>query len=372
MITKSTHKQAKNLIKNIRNTCYLKGEPGIGKTHLGKEIAEELDRPYIHLDVPQLNPEDISIPVPNLETKILESFPSQLLGLHLDKAPVIMLDELSKGEPPIINALHTILHPEHKYVAGRELSPDTIVICTGNLSSDGVGDGLQGHTIDRLVPIELRKSNNKEFIEWGILQGKDKRNPDRHVVHPWVIAWASREPEIFFSYTDLSEEELKSNKFIYNPRIHNGTGLSYVSPRGLVACTDTLYAYEEKLIDTATMNISLTGILGEAGGQELSSMSQLIEQVPTADEIRANPEGCKIPNDSAGLTAVSLGAPNWIEDRDDAKKWFTYMNRIEQSEFHSIFMMQASTNEDLKNLIVSTKEFMQWATDYKHLFDRSA
>ena len=84
MITKSTHKQAKNLIKNIRNTCYLKGEPGIGKTHLGKEIAEELGRPYIHLDVPQLNPEDISIPVPNLETKILESFPSQLLGLHLD------------------------------------------------------------------------------------------------------------------------------------------------------------------------------------------------------------------------------------------------------------------------------------------------
>ena len=95
----------------------------------------------------------------------------------------------------------------------------------------------------------------------------------------------------------------------------------------------------------------------------------MIEQVPTADEIRANPEGCKIPNDSRGLTVVSLNAANWIEDRDDAKKWFTYMNRIEQSEFHSIFMMQASTNEDLKNLIVSTKEFMQWATDYKHLFD---
>jgi len=222
------------------------------------------------------------------------------------------------------------------------------------------------------VPIELQKPNNKIFANWATMQGKDKLYPDRDVVHMWVIAWVMRDPKVLDSYTNLSEDELKTNEFIYNPLLHNGTGLSYVSPRGLVACSDVLYAYQEGLIDKLTMDIGLTGILGDAGGSALAAIGDLIHKVPTADEIRNNPEGCKLSTDSGALTMTCLGAAKWIEDRSDAQKWFTYMNRIDRSEFHSIFMMQASADEDLKNHIVSTREFQKWSKKYNHLFDRAS
>lgn len=368
---KATLEQAKKMIINCRNTFYLKAEPGVGKTHLVNEIARFLDRPYIHLDVPQLNPEDISIPVPNMEKKILECLPSELLGLHLEKSPVICVDEISKAEQPIINALHTILHPDNKYVAGHILPKDTIVVCTGNLASDGLGDGMQGHSIDRVVPIEIRKPTGKGFSEWAAAEGKDDRHPNRDKVHPCAVAWVLRDQQVSESYVDLSEEDLKSNPYIYNPRIHNGTGISYVSYRGIASTADAIYGFEEGLHDEATMNLILCGILGEAGGMALSAMVQIADQIPTADEIKANPKGCKIPTDPAGMVMVCLSAPNWIEDRADAKAWLTYMKRIDRAEFHSLFMIRAGEDVDLKDMLPSLKEFREWSRDYTYLFDKT-
>ena len=93
--------------------------------------------------------------------------------------------------------------------------------------------------------------------------------------------------------------------------------------------------------------------------------------MPSPDEIKVDPEGCKVPTDPAALTIVCLSAPNWIEDREDTKKWLKYMSRIDRAEFHSLFMMKASEDEDLKDLLPSTKEFREWSREYTYLFDES-
>ena len=75
-------------------TFHLKGEPGIGKTYIGAEIAKKLNMPYIYMDVPSTDISDIGIPIPNHETKTVQMYPSEHWGLHLGVPVCILLDEL--------------------------------------------------------------------------------------------------------------------------------------------------------------------------------------------------------------------------------------------------------------------------------------
>ena len=65
-----TLKQAANLIKSNPETRFLlQGEPGIGKSSLLENIAEDLGYDYAYIDVPNMDLGDIAMPVIDHETK---------------------------------------------------------------------------------------------------------------------------------------------------------------------------------------------------------------------------------------------------------------------------------------------------------------
>ena len=369
MKLKLTLEQAIDLIKNTRNTYFLEGSPGIGKTHTGKVVADDLDWSYYHVDLTQTNPEDIGIPYVDTERKVSMLFPNELFGLHEDKPCVIMLDEFSKADEAVQKAVHSLLDARKKYIGGKLLHKDTKIICTGNMTSDGLGDNIQAHTMDRWTVIHIKKPNAKQFALWCLGQGRDKDNPKRDTVHPLVSAWVMREPSSMDDYPDLSEEELKTNAFIYNPDLHNGTGVKFGTPRGYVNTTDIIYAYQDGVIDENIMTAGLVGTIGEAGGHALSNLVVKDIDMPTWEEIFSDPTNTEIPEDPAILLMLVSTAIRHIEDEDQMSAWFKFMKRIPHNEYIALFItsVRGSNDEEKNDWMLSRPEYRDMKLENKHL-----
>jgi MoxR-like ATPase len=102
-----TLKQAANAYPYQPETIFLlQGEPGIGKSSLLKQVAEELGYDYAYIDVPNMDLGDIAMPVIDHETKTTRYYPNARFKVHEKKPVVIMLDEYTKGADPVKNMLH--------------------------------------------------------------------------------------------------------------------------------------------------------------------------------------------------------------------------------------------------------------------------
>lgn len=343
-------------------TFHLMGEPGIGKTYIGGEIAKKLNMPFIYMDVPSTDISDIGIPIPNHETKTVQLYPSEHWGLHLGVPVCILLDEYSKGAP----ALQAILHPlltQPRRIGAITLHPDSVVMTTGNLTTDGVGDMMKGHTLNRIVRLKIGKPSADSWIEWG----------SANEIHPCILAWVKREAQVMQSYTDLQEHD--TNPYIYNPKTHNGTGISYVSPRSLETASHLVWAYKNNKISDMQMMACLEGAIGREGAQQLATFISLENQIPSPDEIRDNPDTAIIPTDPAAVCLVALSAVQWVKSRSDVGAWFKYITRKDASgepefsnETQALFVLNAREKADLKDVMESHAEFGKWATKVKHLF----
>ena len=347
-----------------KTTIHLKGEPGIGKTYIGNIIAKKLNMPFVYVDVPSTDISDVGIPIPNHETKTVQLYPSEHWGLHLGVPVCILLDEYSKGAP----ALQAILHPlltNPRRVGSIKLHPDSIVMATGNLTTDGVGDMMRGHTINRVVPLTIGKPTADEWI---------KNFAVHNNVHPVVMAWVKRETQVMQSYRDLADGD--TNPFIYNPKTHNGTGLSYVSPRSLETASHFVWNYKENKITERQLMACLEGAIGREGAQQLATFISLENQIPSPDEIRDDPDTAIVPGDPAAVCLVMLSAVQWVKTRSDVKAWFKYITRKDSvsgkpafsNETQALFVLNAREKPDLKEVMESTSEFGKWATGVKHLF----
>ena len=347
-----------------RTTVHLKGEPGIGKTYIGSEIAKMVTMPFIYVDCPGTDISEAGIPIPNHETKTVALYPSEHWGLHLGVPVCILLDEYSKGSP----ALQAILHPlltNPRRIGAIQLHPDSVVMTTGNLTTDGVGDLMKGHTVNRVVPLTIGKPTADEWI---------KNYAVHNNIHPVVMAWVKRETQVMQSYRDLSDGD--TNPYIYNPKTHNGTGRAYVSPRSLETASHIVWDYKDNKITERQLMACLEGAIGGEGAQQLATFISLETQIPSPDDIRNNPETAIVPGDPAAVCLVMLSAVQWVKTRDDVSAWFKYITRKDPvsakpmfaNETQALFVLNAREKEDLKEVMESTTEFGKWAVGVKHLF----
>jgi MoxR-like ATPase len=157
-------KQAAKLVGTVKNNRFmLQGEPGIGKSSLmGALAAMYPDYHLAYIDVPNMDLGDICMPVIDHETKTTKYYPNARFGMHTGKPVIIMLDEFSKGSPPVVNMLHPLLESHNPRLGDIPLHPESIVFMTGNLNTDGVGDNTKAHTLSRQTRIVVRKPNCEE------------------------------------------------------------------------------------------------------------------------------------------------------------------------------------------------------------------
>lgn len=341
--------QAETLIRTNPDTRFmLRGEPGIGKSWMLRSIADKLGYDYAYIDVPNLDLGDVAMPVIDHETRTTRYYPNARFGLHTGKPMVIMLDEFSKGADPIKNMLHPMLEKANPRLGDVSIPTNTIVFLTGNLVSDGVGDSLKAHTLNRIVPVTVQKPDADQWIAWAM-------NND---VEPEVIAWVSRYPHVLASYTDPSQD---GNPYIFNPK---RVQTAFVSPRSLVTASNIVRNRSKN--DTDAVIAALIGTLGEAGARDMQAYIEFSDQLPTWEQIIEHPTTTKIPTDPGACAITVFGAIARIT-KENITPFMTYLQRM-QSEWQAVFAINISKTQSGKQQIAfSCKAFSDWVAKNQDL-----
>jgi hypothetical protein len=344
-----TLKQAANLIRTNPTTRFmLRGEPGIGKSSLLEAIAAPLGYDYAYIDVPNMDLGDIAMPVIDHDTKTTRYYPNARFGIHTGKPMVIMLDEFSKGADPVKNMLHPMLEKANPRLGDIPLDKDkTIVFLTGNLSTDGVGDSIKAHSLNRIVPVTIAKPTSEEWIEWGM-------NND---IAPEVLAWVNRFPHAMASYTDAGQGD---NPYIFNPKKPQ---VAFVSPRSLATASNIVSTRKQN--DSDSVIAALSGAIGEAAARDMQAYIEFSDQLPSWEDTIKDPKNTKIPTSPGACAIVVFGAIARI-DKTNIAPFMEYLERFD-AEWQAVFAINIAKTPSKQSIAFGAKAFADWVAKNQDL-----
>ncbi len=329
------------------NAIHLVGEPGVGKTAMFERIVAKTGYRGVYIDTPNTELGDIGIPMPDHTTKTTSLYPNEHWGFHIKQPMVIFIDEFTK---PSSMAVQNMLHPllNERRIGGFSLHDDSIVVTAGNNNTDGVGDMLKAHSLNRLTILPVRKPTAEVWIEWGAGNG----------VAAEALAWVKAYPHALASYRDAGQAE---NPYIFNPKTPQK---SFVSPRSLHRASNILT--RRHLVSRNSLIAGLTGTIGEAAARDLIAYVEVADSLPTWEEVLNDPKGCKLPTSPAALNIMAYGAMQRI-DRNNIAKWFEYLKRTPK-ELQSVFCLSTSKHPEKKQILMTSGAFVTWMRENQYLF----
>ena len=341
--------EAEQLILTVgnENAVHLVGEPGIGKTAMYERLVAKTGYRGVYIDTPNTELGDIGIPMPNHETKTTSLYPNEVWGFHTGEPCVVFIDEFTK---PSSQAVQNMLHPllNERRIGGMRLHKDSIVITAGNNLTDGVGDMLKAHSLNRMTVVPVRKPTWEEYVDYGTAMG----------YAPELLAFVRQYPQVMASYRDPAQRE---NYHIFNPKTPQK---SYFSPRSGHRSSNILK--KRHLITRNALLASLCGTIGEASARDLLAYVEVADALPSWDEVINDPKNTKVPTSVAALCIMAYGAVQKIE-RSNINAWFEYLKRTPK-ELQSVFCVTTSKNEDKKNILMTSPAFINWMRENQYLF----
>jgi len=335
--------EAANLIRVCpNNRFFLRGEPGIGKSSIMAALERHFGDAYVYayFDCAQKDLGDIAMPMPNRDLKVTEYFPNAVLQLQSGKPVVIMLDEFTKAPQPVQNMLHPLLEARNPRLGDLALPEGSIVILTGNMASDGVGDNIKAHTLNRVTTVTVRKPSAEEWLAWAV----------NHNVDPVVMAWVNQFPYALSSYLEGDQE---SNPYIFNPKKMQG---AFVSPRSLQLVSQVTSKREH--LTANSLLAAMIGQIGESGARDMHAFVEYQDQLPTWEAIITNPSKAKLP-DSPGACAVMVFSAVVKVDRATITPVMEYIERME-AEWQAVFAINIAKNPNKNQIAFTSTKFRDW------------
>lgn len=341
-------KQAATLIATNPDVRFLlKGEPGIGKSAVLKIVADMLGMPAVYIDCPNMDLGDIAMPVVDHATRTTSYYPNGRFQLHHGKPVCIMLDEYSKGADPVKNMLHPLFEVNNPRLGDLPLPKGTIVFLTGNLATDGVGDSLKQHSIQRLDILTVRKPSAEELVDWATVSGR---------LAPEVMAWISKFPHALASYTDAGQAD---NLYIFHPK---RADKSCVSPRTLELASRIISNRHKN--DPDAVIAALIGAVGEPAARDLQAYVAFSDQLPDWSEIVQHPLSAAVPT-SPGACAITVHGGVARVTRETFAPFMEYMKRFD-AEWQAAFAINIAKSPK-QAIAFSNRAFAEWVAKNQDL-----
>ena len=337
-------KDVPGLIATIghHRTVMLRGEPGIGKSTvlklLQKEFGDAYD--YIYVDCPVMDVSDIVMRIPDHDTRTLQSYVSELFKLGSNKPKMVMLDEVTKANK-LLQVIFTRLMLE-RTVGDTSLPAGSIVFATGNNVSDGVGDTLSAHVINRLCIVNVRKPDAARWNLWAT----------DNAISRIVRSWVAMNPSCLASYLDGGQEE---NPYIFNP---TRPVTSFITPRSLVGA-DEVVKNRDKLGSYVTQ-AALAGLCGAAFADNFAAFMSMEKELVSVKDIIANPDTVSLPEKPAVLFMTMFNAVDTIETQDDLSAFMQFVNRIKSEEVQECFFTMAYQSKRTAKLARTNNTLREW------------
>ena len=334
------------------NIFYLKGEPGIGKSSILDFLRNQLPDHVVAtpIDVPNLDIGDTAMPVVDREKMLTNYAPNSRFQLTCGKPVVLMLDEFTKGPTPTKNMLHPLFEVSNRRLGDVILHPGSIVFLTGNLGSDGVGDDLKAHTVQRVSQLHVRKSSSDEWLSWAA-------NSTRPI-DPSVMAWVKAFPHCFASYLDGDQDE---NPYIFNPK--KAGQRACVSPRTLERASNIVM--QRHRISDAALIAGLVGTVGESAARDMEAYIAYQDDIPSWEEMTTHPKTANVPTDPGACSVLIYRAISMI-DKATLQPLMTYLERF-PAEWQAAFVINVARNPAKQAIAFASPTFAKWVLENEDL-----
>ena len=322
--------ELKELIKarhkaGIKRPILVESSPGLGKTQLAEQAANELDIAFKVIHAPLLQPEDYGLPViskdkTNVDFVVsYDKFP--LEGSDCSDEGIFLIDEISQADNSAQKILANLI--QAREIHGKKLKDGWTIVATGNKQSDRAGaNRILGHLGNRVSRVGLDLSLD-DWTQWAL----------QNDIATEVVAFIRFRPDLLSNYDPAKDINATPRAWA------EGVGASIGNiPESLefpVFCGD----------------------VGEGPAAEFLAFVKIYRDLPSPDAILADPKKHKVPTDPATLYAL-CGALAHKATPQNFGRALTYVRRM-SPEFSVLFVRDAGhRNED----VFHTKEYIDWAS----------
>lgn len=212
-----TQKELLDFLLNVAvvRPVFIWGQPGIGKSSLVTQFAEQLGLPCVSLLGSQLAPEDI-IGVPQIIDGKSRFCPPR--NIARADPYCLFLDELNSCSHEVQKAFYSLIHD--KRIDEYVMPKGSIVIGAGNRSQDSaIVKPMSSALINRMVHVHLTASH-RDWLEWAAANG----------IHPWILEYVQNRPDHLWSAPPKHEEP-------------------FSTPRAWHMLSDSLHEYKGEIPD---------------------------------------------------------------------------------------------------------------------------
>ena len=306
-----------------KRPIFLWGPPGIGKSEVVAEVAEELNGHVIDLRMAQMEPTDIrGIPFYNKDNGKMDwASPVDLPDEELaSKYPIVVLflDEMNSAPPAVQAAGYQLIL--NRRVGKYKLPDNVVIVAAGNRESDkGVTYRMPMPLANRFLHLEMRPDFGSWQV-WAVNKG----------IHKDVVGYLS------FAKQDIYDFNSKSSS------------RAFATPRSWVFVSDLL---KDESIDTDTLFNLVAGAVGEGLAVKFMAHRKVSGRMPEPIDILTGKVKDLNVKEISAMYSLTISMCYELKDAIDNKK-------VTSEEFHNMadnFLSYIMNNFETELVVMGAK-----------------
>jgi hypothetical protein len=286
----------------VKRPVFLWGPPGIGKSEVVQEIADELGGYMIDLRMAQMEPTDIrGIPYFNKENNKMDwaepvDLPSEELASQYPIV-ILFLDEMNSAPPAVQAAGYQLIL--NRRVGKYKLPDNVVIVAAGNRDSDkGVTYRMPMPLANRFVHVEMRY-DFAAWQQWAINKG----------IHKDVVGYLT------FAKQDGYDFDAKASS------------RAFATPRSWVFVSDMLA--DENSIDNDTLYTLVAGAIGDGLAAKFMAHRKVAGKMPNPNDILEGKVKDLNVKEISAMYALTISMCYELKDIVDNK-------RVDNKRFHEL------------------------------------
>ncbi len=253
---------------------FIWGNPGVGKSSLIKQIAEEKKINFIDLRLSLLDPTDLrGIPFFENDTKTaVWAKPEFLPNTDSKEEGILFLDEINSAPPTIQAAAYQLILD--RKIGEYKLPENYSILAAGNYESNkGVTYKMPTPLANRFVHLDFDLDFD-EWKKWAYNQNIDTR----------IVSFLSYKPQNLFTFDETSKQK------------------SFATPRSWSFVDEIL----KSNLKVELMEDVISGAIGKDSAVEFLNYCKVMKQLPNIDEILSS-SNVEVPENNSVLYALCTG-----------------------------------------------------------------
>lgn len=296
------------------------GAPGVGKSDVIRNIADDMKHELRDVRLSLLDPIDLK-GFPTIDT-----VKKQMSWLPADFLPkkgkgILFLDEINAAPQSVQAAAYQLVL--NRKIGEYKLPDGWSVMAAGNRASDrSVVHAMPAALANRFVHLDF-DINVDDWSHWAM----------ENELHTDLRAFIRFRPNLLHCFDSAS-----------NPR-------AFPSPRSWAFVND-IYKDNHSADDEYEL---IKGTVGEGAAAEFSGFVRQIKDLPTIDQVLLDPDGTKVPTSPGGMYAMATALDSKATTANIARI-MKYTDRM-PVEFQVVFVRSAIRRD---GKLTGTKSYMDW------------